>query len=153
MGRDMADDGRSAHPTMTTAETPRSPTRAEIGRDAIGRRIVRHAIRRRTIRHATPIPDAVTDERDPSPDDTARDAHPRRRDRRQTIRHATILSCPEYARICPDMPGYARICPDDVRLFPMMSRCQDCPATALWGESGPTIRVRCAAGRHGDRHN
>ena len=98
--------------------------------------------------------DRATDRtaRDPSPDDTARDAHPRRRDRRQTIRHATILSCPEYARICPDMPGYARICPDDVRLFPMMSRCQDCPATALWGESGPTTRVRCAAGGHGDRY-
>jgi len=35
-------------------------------------------------------------------------------DRRQTIRHATILSCPTmpgYARLCPVMPGYARLCP------------------------------------------
>ena len=30
--------------------------------------------------------------------------------------------------------------------------CPDGSAPALRGESGPTIRVRCAAGRHGDRH-
>jgi len=51
---------------------------------------------------------------------------------------------PGYARICPDMPG---ICPDDVQLFPVMSRCHVCPATALRAASGPTIRLSRAAER------
>ena len=54
-------------------------------------------------------------------------------------------------RICPDCPEYARImpglCPDDVRLFPMMSGCLVCPATALRDASGPTIALSRAAER------
>ena len=153
----MVDDGRSAHPTMTTAETPRSPTRAEIGRDAIGRRTVPHAIRHRATGDSA---------RDPATGDTARDEPdhtrsgdgpfpPRRaiRDgvtgngRYGTRRASRVRKCPEMPGIglCSDMPGYARLCP-------MMSRCRDRPATALRDASGPTIRVRCAAGRCGERH-
>ena len=33
-----------------------------------------------------------------------------------------------------------------------MSGCRVCPATDVGVESGPTIRVRCAAGRCGDRY-
>ncbi len=62
--------------------------------------------------------------------------------RHRLLSHATIMICSEYVR---NMPGYARICP-------MMSRCRDRPATALRDASGPTIRVRCAAGEHGDRY-
>ena len=135
MGRDMADDGCSAHPTMTTAETPRSPTRAEIGRDAIWRRIVRHTIRRRIVRHATTIPHVV-------PSDGRYRTRRSRRDaiRRRAIRHATGLTardparndtahdnhlvsgnarnmpgiCPEYAR---NMFGLCSVIPDDVWLL------------------------------------
>jgi hypothetical protein len=128
LGRDMADDETSGCPTVNTAGTPRSPTRAWTHRDVIGRRTLRHAIRRRTIRHATTILDAVSGDRairhtteptarDPAPGDTAATGHTGRCDRRQTIRHATILSCPNrpgnvrniFGR-CPDRPG---ICSDD----------------------------------------
>ena len=67
-----------------------------------------------------------------------------------------ILSCPTMPGRCPDdartMPGNARKCPDDGRLFPVMFDEPVRPATALGVESGPTIRVRCAAGRHEDRY-
>ena len=99
----------------------------------------------------------------PASDDTARDAHPSCRaqrrairhatsstgrcDRRQTIRHATILSCPEYARICPDMPGYARICP---LMFSYVLTAWSLRLRGLFGTvyrdaSGPTPRLSRAA--------
>ena len=156
----MADDGRSDYQTVGTAGTPRSPTRAGTRRDAIRRRALRHAIRRRALRHATTIPDAVSGDRRYRTRRAQRDAIRRRghlaatglmgrRDRRRIIRHTMIISCPimpGYARICPDMPGYARICPDDVQLFPVMSRCHVCPATALRAASGPTLGLKRAAG-------
>ena len=95
-----------------------------------------HAIRHRLLAHAT--------------------GHTGRCDRRRTIRDAMILSCPTMPGRCPDdartMPGNARKCPDDGRLFPVMFDEPVRPATALGVESGPTIRVRCAAGRHEDRY-
>ena len=64
----------------------------------------------------------------PAPGNTARD---------DPLVSGNVRKCPEYVRT---MPGYARICP-------MMSRCRDCPATALRDASGPTIRLSRAAGR------
>ena len=110
LGRGMADDGRAARPTVGTAGTPRSPTRAGTRRDAIRRRAIRHAIRRRAIRHATTFP-----QRRAIPHTTG---HTGRRDRRRTIRHATILSYRE-------MPGNARKCPEYVRN--MFGICSDIP--------------------------
>jgi hypothetical protein len=66
-----------------------------------------------------------------------------------------------YVRLCPVMSGYVRLCPvmsGYVRLYPLMrgnARSLRLPGrfgTVCRGESGPTIRVRCAAGRHGDRY-
>ena len=94
-GREVADTGRAMmRRTPARDRTARDPARDDTAHDDHP-----HATNRTA--------------RDPATDDTARDALPRRRARRQTIRHATILSCPEYARIGPDMPGYAR--------FPVMS--------------------------------
>ena len=63
-----------------------------------------------------------------------------------------ILSCPTMPGRCPEMPGNVRKCPDDGRLFPVMFDEPVRPATALGVESGPTLRLNCAAGERGDRH-
>jgi len=123
----MADDEHPARPTVNTAGTYRSPTRAGTRRDAIRRRALRHAIRRRALRHATTIPHAVpsrTRSGDgrygtrrpfstpcPAMGDTARDDHPRLCARRpnHTARDDHFL--PGDARWCPVMPGYVRLCP------------------------------------------
>ena len=119
-------------------DTGVAETHRDVRRDAIRRRAIGHAIRHRAIWHATTTPDAVTGDG-------------RYRTRRSFF-YPTMSGCsmmPGYARICPDD---VRLFPDDVRLFPMMSRCRVCPASAFWDASGPTIRVRCAAGGHGDRY-
>ena len=163
LGRGMADDGHSAHPTMITAETPRSPTRAERGRDAIRRRIVRHAIRREAIRHVTTIPHAMFGERRYRMRRAIGDAI-----RRPTLSHATSpitrdepcrtrsgtrpyrtrrsFFTPIYlaARICPDMSGYVRICPvmlGDARSL----RLPGLFGTVCRDASGPTVRLSRAA--------
>ena len=129
LGRGMAGDGRSARPTVNTAETQRSPIRAGTRRDpatdrtardpATDDQVVPHAIRRRTIRHTTTLLDAVSG-----------DGRYRTRRagshaiRRRAIRHATGLTARDparddtahddhlvsgNARKCPEMPG---ICPE-----------------------------------------
>ena len=95
LGRGMADDGRSARPTVNRAGTRGSPTRAGTRRDAIGRRAIRHTIRHQAVPHA-PRRDRATGDtaHDPATGPTARDDHPRRRTPRRAIRHATTLSYP-----------------------------------------------------------
>ena len=123
LGRGMADDGRSARPTVTTAGTcsrgggpgwddMRSGDEPDGTRSGDGRygtrQARRQAIRRRTIRHATTLflPDNVW------------------------------CGCPvvrlsggaaarwrDDVLLCPVMPGYARLCPvmsGYVRLYPLM---------------------------------
>ena len=138
-GRDMADDGRAARLTVTTAGTSRVPTRAGTRRDVIRRRAIPHtirhraighatssmdAIRRRTIRHAMPIPDAVPGDR------------PYRT--RRSFFYPTMSGCPDmpgHARICPDMPGR---CPEYARTMP--GRCPDRPDdVSLPGLSGDCV--------------
>ena len=130
--RDRATGGTARDPaTDDTARDDPPHTMGDTARETISmRRVVRHAIRRRTIPQRQAIRDGVTGDR-----------------RYGTQQSSRVQNMPGYARTCPDMPGYARICPDDGRLFPMMSRCQDCPATALRGESGPTIALSRAAER------
>ena len=122
----MARDPAPAPFTRDRRDGTRSGTGSFRTRPTLG-----HAIRHRLLSHATDFT-----ARDPATDDTAHDD--------------PLVS--DDARKCPVMPGYARLCPDDGRLFPVMSRCRVCPATALRDASGPTIRVRCAAGGHGERY-
>ena len=105
-----------------------------MGRDGSERRAIPHAIRQRAIRHTTTIPDdgSYGTRSGDGPDGTRqarrhtirrrpfpqRRAFTGRRDRRQTIRHATSLSCPEMSEYARNMPGYARICPEYVRNMP-----------------------------------
>ena len=123
-----------SHATDVTA---RDPAPAPFARDRLYRTrsgtssfrtrpTLGHAIRHRLLSHATDFT-----ARDPATDDTAHDD--------------PLVS--DDARKCPVMPGYARLCPDDGRLFPVMSRCRVCPATALRDASGPTVRLSRAAER------
>jgi hypothetical protein len=115
LGRDMADDGPLARPTVNMGETSRSPTRAGTRRDAIRRQAIRHAIRRGTISHATGHTG-----RDPATNHTARD------DSLVPDDGAGARWCgcpvvqvpggagarwPDDVLLCPVMPGYARLCP------------------------------------------
>jgi len=101
LGRGMADDGRSAHPTVTTAETGgrRCGPECDRMRSGDGPYGTRSGDRRyrthRTIRDAVPG-DGHHRTRWPCPatSHTARDDHPRRRARRRALRHATIISYP-----------------------------------------------------------
>ena len=112
------------------------------GRDRAMDRTARDPAKDDTARddHSFPTPGTASD-------DTARDAHPSCRAQRRAIRHATILSCPEYARICPDMPGYARICP---LMFSYVLTAWSLRLRGLFGTvyrdaSGPTPRLSRAA--------
>jgi len=76
-----------------------------------------------------------------------------------------------YVRLCPVMSGYVRLCPvmsgyvwlclvmfSYIRLYPLMCGCARSLrllgrfGTVCRGESGPTLRLNCAAGERVDRH-
>ena len=128
----MAGDGRSARPTVNTAETQRSPIRVGTRRiPATGRTArdpatddtarddpSRRRIRRRAIPHTTTLLDAVSGDGRYGTRRAGSHAI-----RRRAIRHATGLTARDparddtahddhlvsgNARKCPDMPGYAR---------------------------------------------
>ena len=108
LGRGMADNGRSARPTMNTAGTPRSLGRAGTGRYTIRRRALRHTIRRQAIPHA--------------PGHTGRRARRRTRPHAMTIPDAMPGDEPYGTRRPSSSPGPATgdtarddpLVPDDV---------------------------------------